>query len=217
MTELRSKSINYSPLTRRGRRAEALAGELLTPGMKVGLFGGTFDPPHAGHSHLAKTAMKRLGLDRVWWLVSPQNPLKTQASDSMERRLAAVAQQAYSPGMVVTDLESRLGSCRTIDIVLALKKRHPLVHFVWLMGADNLASFHRWANWKNVFENIPIAVMARPQDPVRARLSPAAKWAAKSRICEHMAHILPLKKAPAWTYLTEPLHSASSTDIRAQR
>lgn len=197
-------------------RGLALRGEGLGRGMRVGLFGGSFDPPHAGHLHVARTALRRLGLDQVWWLVSPQNPLKGMPADDFTRRFEAVAKLARQPGMRVSDIESRLGSTRTIDLLDHLQRSHPGVHFVWIMGADNLADIHRWANWRRIFETCPVAVIARPQDAVRARLSHAARQFATSRIREGKAITLPLQKGPAWTYLTERLHSHSSTALRAR-
>lgn len=192
----------------------ALKSELLVPGMRVGLFGGTFDPPHAGHLHVARTAMRRLDLHRVWWLVSPQNPLKQRRAEDLERRMAAVADLAAEPRMVVTDIEARLGINRTVDLMGELKRRHPAVHFVWIMGADNLSSIHRWADWREIFASYPIAVVSRPTDAVRARLSPAVQIHARYRLPENRARSLAGTPAPAWTYLTEPYHPQSSTALR---
>ncbi|WP_304074030.1 nicotinate-nucleotide adenylyltransferase [Maricaulis maris] len=197
-------------------RGRALRGEGLGRGMCVGLFGGSFDPPHEGHLHVARTALRRLGLDQVWWLVSPQNPLKGAPADDFTRRYAAVSKLARQPGMRVSDIETRLGSTRTIDLLNHLKHSHPGVRFIWIMGADNLAGIHRWAQWTQIFQACPVAVIARPQDAVRARLSHAARQFASSRIRESMATALPLQTAPAWTYLTERLHSHSSTALRAR-
>ena len=197
-------------------RGLALRGEGLSRGLRVGLFGGSFDPPHAGHLHVAQTALRRLGLDQVWWLVSPQNPLKGAPTDDFTRRIEAVRRLARQPGMRVSDIETRLGSTRTIDLLNHLQRSHPGVRFVWMMGADNLAGIHRWAEWTRIFETCPVAVISRPQDAVRARLSHAARQFATSRIRESQAITLPLKTAPAWTYLTERLHSHSSTALRAR-
>ena len=194
-------------------RNGALRGDGLSRGMRVGLFGGSFDPPHAGHLHVAQTAMRRLGLDQVWWLVSPQNPLKATPAGDFDRRFDAVCQIAARPGMRITDIETRLGTTRTIDLPNHLRPRHPDVHFVWLMGADNLAGIHRWANWTQIFQSVPVAVIARPQDAVRARLSHAARQYARSPIRESEAVALPLLQAPAWTYLTQRLHPHSSTSL----
>jgi len=192
----------------------ALKSELLVPGMRVGLFGGTFDPPHAGHLHVARTAMRRLKLDRVWWLVSPQNPLKARQAGDHARRMNAVAALASEPRMVISDIEARLGINRTVDLMRELKRRHPGVRFVWIMGADNLSTIHRWGHWREIFASYPIAVVSRPTDAVRARLSPAAQIHARDRIPEDQARILAGQPAPAWTYLTEPYHPHSSTALR---
>lgn len=195
----------------------ALRGEALAPGMRVGLFGGTFDPPHDGHLHVARTAMRRMRLHRVWWLVSPQNPLKTRRAGGFLQRFAETQALADEPGMIVSDIESRLGVNRTIDLVAALRRRHPGVHFVWIMGADNLGSFHRWHRWRDLMASLPVAVIARPTDSLRARLAPAAREFARSRIPDRRAHALPVSAAPAWTYLNERLNSTSSTALRASQ
>jgi nicotinate-nucleotide adenylyltransferase len=216
VTERRSRSFDFGALVGAARATAPLRGEALAPGMRVGLFGGSFDPPHSGHAHLAQTAMRRLDLDRIWWLVSPKNPLKARNPADLDNRVKAVRTLAPGPGMVVSDLEARLGSQRTIDVVEALQTRHPDVHFVWLMGADNLGHFHRWARWRDLFNRVPVAVMARPDDPLRARLAPATRLFARSRLRESQCRNLPLKPAPAWTYLTEPLDCSSSTALRAR-
>lgn len=199
-------------MTVRPGRSEALA-----PGMRVGLFGGTFDPPHAGHLHAATTAMRRLGLHRVWWLVSPQNPLKARQAGDFERRMRAVSELADRPGMVVSDIEARLGTTRTMDLLRILQARHRKVNFVWIMGADNLAGIHRWGHWQDIFASVPIAVVARPTDAIRARLSPAAQVYSRQRRPEYAARALPLQAPPAWTYLVERLNPLSSTALRERR
>lgn len=198
------------------RPSAALRGEALARGMTIGLFGGTFDPPHDGHLHVAEAAKRRLDLDRVWWLVSPQNPLKQRRAGELDSRMAAVGALANRPSMVVSDIEARLGCNRTIDLIRALRRRYPGVRFVWVMGADNLKSFHRWGQWRKIFASIPIAVISRPHDAVRARLAPAVRMHATSRVREQGLARLPLKKAPAWTYLIEPLDWHSSTALRAR-
>lgn len=216
MSERRSSPTTRGRLISVPKASPALRGEALARGMTVGLFGGTFDPPHQGHLHVAEAAKRRLGLDRVWWLVSPQNPLKPRRAGELDSRMAAVAALADRPGMVVSDIEARLGSNRTIDLVRALQRRYPGVRFVWLMGADNLKSFHRWGQWREIFASIPIAVISRPHDAVRARLAPAVRLHANSRVREQGLAALPLKSAPAWTYLIEPLNWHSSTALRAR-
>ena len=197
--------------------ARVLQWEALASGQRVGLFGGSFDPVHDGHMHVAIAAMRRLGLDRVWWLVSPQNPIKNRRADAFEDRLQAVQGAVQKPGMVISDVERRWGVQHTMALLSELKKRFPNNSFVWVMGADNLRGFHRWYRWRDIFESVPVAVISRPQDPVRARLSIAASVYRNARIREYDAKNLALKTAPAWTYLIEPLQSESSSAIRAQR
>ena len=165
---------------------------LAYPDMKIGLFGGTFDPAHEGHAHVAETALKRLGLDRIWWLVSPQNPLKPKSSPLTERVSSARA-VAHGAKMVVTDLEAQLGCAFTYQTLRALKRLYPGVSFTLIMGADNLATFRKWRNWREVAEAIPVAIVARPGASAAHRLS-----------------------APrGWTYLNARLHRESSTAIRS--
>ena len=148
---------------------------LAYPGMKIGLFGGSFDPAHEGHAHVAETALKRLGLDRVWWLVSPQNPLKAKSSP-IAQRIASARAQARGANMVVTDIEQRL-SCRyTYQTLRALKLLYPGVSFVLVMGADNLANFRQWRNWREVAEAVPVAVVSRPGAGAALRLAAPRHW-----------------------------------------
>ncbi|WP_332659047.1 nicotinate-nucleotide adenylyltransferase [Brevundimonas sp.] len=194
----------------------------LQPGMAVGLFGGSFNPAHDGHAHVAETALRRLGLDRVVWLVSPQNPLK-DARDSapLEERMAsaraAAKLAADGRAMLVSDFETRAGTQWTIDTLRALTARHPGVRFVWLMGSDNLASFHRWRGWTDIMRMMPVAVIARPGSQLDSRTAPAAARFASARVPAARARLLADLKAPAWTYLTAPLNPRSSTALRAAR
>lgn len=167
---------------------------LAYPGMKIGIFGGSFDPAHEGHAHVAETALKRLGLDKVWWLVSPQNPLKAQSSP-LDERVASARAQAHSPQMEVTDLERRLGCRYTYETLRALKRLYPGVAFFLVMGADNLAGFRRWRNWREVADAVPVVIVSRPGTNPSARLS-----------------------APKhWIFLSARHHRQSSTAIRAAR
>lgn len=210
----RSAPVRFSGAIRRGRRAAPLQGEALAPGMTVGLFGGSFDPVHQGHLHVANTALTKLNLDRLWWIVSPQNPLKDRRAGDFLRRLIAVQEAADHPRMVVSDLEQRAGIRTTAELIAVLRARHPTVRFVWIMGADNLRQFHRWHRWREIAASVPIAVIARPQDPIRARLSPMARELASARLHESRAHHLAKSDPPGWTYLTEPLHSEASSRLR---
>jgi nicotinate-nucleotide adenylyltransferase len=183
--------------------------------MKIGLFGGSFDPPHEGHAHVARTALRRLGLDRVVWLVSPQNPLKKAApSASGDARLDMAARLAPGPSMIVSDAESRLNSRFTIDTVRQLKARYRGVHFVWIMGADSLAGFHRWREWREIMKEIPVAVVSRPGAGLGGLSSPAARNFKGDRLPAAMSRKLALMTPPAWVYLPEPLNFASSTALR---
>jgi nicotinate-nucleotide adenylyltransferase len=190
----------------------------LQPGMRVGLYGGSFNPAHDGHAHVAETARKRLGLDRVIWLVSPQNPLKSSRDTApLAERMAGVRRQARDRGMVVSDVESRMGSQYTIDTVRALKARFPGVKFVWIMGADSLATFHRWRGWTQIMRELPVAVISRPWASLKSRFSPTARRFAFARRPAAQAALLPDEAAPAWVYLHGPLNFASSTALREGR
>lgn len=217
MDALNAGRANVGALVRGAPDAPPLRGELLAPGMRVGLFGGSFNPVHDGHAHVAETAMKRLGLDRVWWIVSPQNPLKSRAgATAYEKRLAAVRARAAAPRMVVSDVERRLGAGYTVDTLAALMARAPGVKFVWIMGADNLLEFHRWRGWEEILASTPVAVVARPGDNLKARLGRAATRFPNARLPEHQARALVEAAAPAWVYLTSRLHEASSSALRAR-
>lgn len=186
------------------------------PGMTIGLLGGSFDPPHKGHLHISEVALQRIGLDRVWWLVSPGNPLKTRGPAEIERRMAAcVALLNGRFGMQATDLERRLGTRYTADTLRALRRLYPGVRFVWLMGADNLVEIHRWNQWVEIFQTVPIAVFARPGHQVKAGLSIAATRFAHARLDPRRAGALPYRSAPCWTLLSHPMRTHSSTSIRA--
>jgi len=198
-----------------GRPAAHRLGFDLKPGMRVGLFGGSFNPAHEGHAHVAETAMTRLGLDRVIWLVSPQNPLKTSRPDSLEARMAGARRFASGPRMIVSDIETRLGVRYTIDLVRILKARFPGVKFVWVMGGDSLASFHKWRGWNEILNGVPIAVVARPGSQLRGGLAPAALRFAAARRPAAAARRLADMDAPAWAYLPARLSHSSSTTIRA--
>ena len=187
----------------------------LAPGMTVGLFGGSFDPAHDGHALVAETALRRLGLDRLIWLVSPGNPLKPAASAGLERRMASARAQARSPRMIVSGAEAKLGVRYTIDTVRALKTRYPGVRFVWVMGADSLLGFHRWRGWTELMREIPVAVVTRPGAAIRSRLAPAARRFAHARLPSSRATRLAFARAPAWTFLRAPWSFASSTALRA--
>ena len=199
-----------------GGRPQALRlGFHLAPGMKVGLYGGSFNPAHEGHAHVAETAKRRLGLDRVIWLVSPQNPLKSRHETAdLAQRMAGARALAKGPGMIVSDAENGLGSAYTIDTVRALKARFPGVKFVWIMGADSLAGFHRWRGWTQLMHEVPVAVVSRPWISLKSRFSPAALRFARYRRASTSASTLAGTKPPAWVFLFGRFNFQSSTALR---
>ena len=204
-----------APRTSVYRQGGLRCGFALAPGQRVGLLGGSFNPAHEGHLHVAETAMIRLGLDKVIWLVSPQNPLKpTHETAALTRRVWGALRFAQGPSMIVSDAETRIGSRYTIDTLRVLKARYPGVCFVWIMGADSLASFHRWRGWTQIMREAPVAVVARPWTSIKSRFSPAARRFAHARIPAAAATSLPCRKPPAWVYLTGPLNFTSSTALR---
>lgn len=193
-----------------------MAFPLALPGMKIGLLGGSFDPAHEGHAHITREALKRFGLDRVWWLVSPGNPLKAEGPAPLARRMEHARRVIRDPRVVVTDVEARLGTRYTAATLAALLPLYPGVHFVWLMGADNLATFHRWDNWPWIMDHVPVGVIARPGRQLSARMSKAAARYAADRLPQGQAERLALTPPPAWCFVNVPLSRASSTAIRAQ-
>lgn len=195
--------------------AERIAFPPVSDGLRVGLLGGSFNPPHATHRALSLFALKRLQLDRVWWLVSPGNPLKdTRALPALEKRLAAARAIADHPSIHVTGIEAAFGTRYTVDTIAALRRRLPNVHFVWLMGADNLSQFHRWRDWQGIARQVPLAVIDRPSDSFRALASPAAQALSKYRHNEHQAPRLAQAEAPAWMFLHGLKSPLSSTELR---
>ncbi|MGL5448553.1 MAG: nicotinate-nucleotide adenylyltransferase [Rhabdaerophilum sp.] len=188
-------------------------------GLRVGLFGGSFNPPHAGHLMLAEVAMRRLGLDQVWWLVTPGNPLKSIAElPTQEARMAQCrALIGHNQRMVITGIEAEIGTRYTEETIRFLKRRCPNVNFVWLMGADNLAGFHVWKNWQDIAGNVPMAIIDRPGSTLRAASSPAARALAHARIDESDAALLPLLPAPRWLFLHVRRVNLSSTALRERR
>lgn len=190
----------------------ALAGEV------IGLLGGSFNPPHQGHVLISRIAYERLGLDRVWWLVTPGNPLKDKTELApLAARLAAARELAPQRVVTVTDFEAGLPTAFTAATLSYLLARYPGVHFVWLMGADNLAQIHRWQRWRSIFERVPVAVVNRPDWHLRALSSPAALRYAARRIPETRCRELLGQRLPAWTFLTGPLSTLSSSAIRRNR
>jgi nicotinate-nucleotide adenylyltransferase len=184
-------------------------------GMRIGLFGGSFNPPHLGHLHVAETALARLGLDRLWVMVTPGNPLKDRDDlPSLARRIAAARRLMDDPRIVVTGFEAAFGTPYTWRTVERLTAQRPAVRFVWVMGADNLAGFHRWQHWRRIASAVPIAVVDRPEASLTTLHSPAAQALARWRCPETEAGRLAEHRAPAWTFLHAPRIALSSTELR---
>ncbi len=189
------------------------------PPRRIGLLGGSFNPAHGGHLHISLLALRRLDLDEVWWLVSPQNPLKpVKGMAPFAKRLAgAVARAQGHPRIVVSAVEASLGTLYTADTVAALERRFPRTRFVWLMGADNLAQLPRWKRWVELMERVPVAVFDRPQTSLRALAGKAAQRFAHARIPGDAARDLPEMDPPAWTFFHTRLDPRSATEIRKRQ
>ncbi|MFZ1725590.1 MAG: nicotinate-nucleotide adenylyltransferase [Albidovulum sp.] len=187
-----------------------------TAGQSVGLLGGSFDPAHAGHAHITREALKRFGLDRVWWLVSPGNPLKPNPPAPLAQRMARAKVVMDHPRVLVSDIEARLGTRYTAETLARLMALYPGVRFVWLMGADNLAEFHLWERWEWIFENVPIGVLARPGSRLIGRTARAAEQFAAYRLLPEAARVLPQCETPAWCFVNVPMVDISSSAIRAR-
>ncbi|MBS7543715.1 nicotinate-nucleotide adenylyltransferase [Ancylobacter oerskovii] len=187
------------------------------PGMRIGLYGGSFNPPHAAHRAASLLALKKLGLDRVWWLVTPGNPLKdNNGLPPLAERLALARRVADHPALVPTGLEAGLGTRYSHDTVAELVRRRPGVRFVWLMGADNLASFHRWQRWRDIAALVPIAVIDRPGLSLNATAAPAARALERWRLDERWAGRLAGLPPPAWVFLHGLKSPLSSTALRSR-
>ena len=187
------------------------------PGAKIGLLGGSFDPAHEGHVHITEAALRRFGLDRIWWLVSPGNPLKVHGPAPLDQRIAWARDIMRNPRVEVTGIEATLGTRMTRDTIAGLQRLYPGVRFVWLMGADNLVQFDRWEHWQDIAARVPIGVIARPGWRMPARFSRAARMLWRDRLPESRARQLALAPPPAWVMINVPLNKLSSSAIRARR
>lgn len=186
---------------------------------RIGLLGGSFNPAHDGHLHLSRLALARLRLDAVWWLVSPQNPLKPVVGMApfAERLAAARARARANPRIYVSDLEEKISTRYTRDTVRYLTSVLPNVDFVWLMGADNLGQIPQWESWNELFESVPIAVFARPTYSFKVLSGKAAKRYATARLPARAASRLAECTPPAWVFLHTRLNPASASVIRGRR
>lgn len=182
--------------------------------MVIGLLGGSFDPAHEGHVHITEQALARMGLDQVWWLVTPGNPLKARQPAPMAERIARARAIMRDPRVKITDLEARLGTRYTAQTIRRLRAIYPGVRFVWLMGADNLVQFHKWENWRQIMRMVPVGVLARPGAGVAARTAVAARTFRGQRVGR--GEWLGNREAPAWVFVNLPLNKASSSAIRAR-
>ncbi|MFG1462491.1 nicotinate-nucleotide adenylyltransferase [Xanthobacter sp. DSM 24535] len=206
----------HDPLVAPLSESAATRLPLTSAGMRIGLFGGSFNPAHAAHRAASLLALRRLGLDRVWWLVTPGNPLKDNRNlPSLAQRVVFAREVAHHPLIDVTGVEARLGTRYSYETVAALRARLPQVRFVWLMGADNLAHFSRWQRWRDLAGQVPIAVVDRMGDSLAATASLGAQALGRFRIDESDAAILPTLKPPAWVFLHGMKSPISSTGIRA--
>ena len=188
---------------------------LALPGQRIGIFGGSFNPAHGGHQAVAETALRRLALDKLWWVVTPGNPLKTNSGLApLSERLAMCRALITNPRMEVTAFEADLANPYTASTLAFLKGRFARTYFVWVMGADNLAWFHHWKDWRRIGALVPIAVVDRPGCRLAALSSPAARALGHARVAESLAGRLATRRPPAWVYLAMRLSAISSTSIR---
>jgi nicotinate-nucleotide adenylyltransferase len=184
-------------------------------GMVIGLFGGSFNPPHAGHVLVAEIALRRLGLDQLWWMVTPGNPLKNRADLApLATRIKACEALVSDPRIKITAFEQSFGVTYTANTLRLIKAKNPLARFIWIMGADNLRSFHRWQNWRKIAETFPIAVIDRPGATLAYLSSTMAQAYSQARVDEDDAGILWTKTAPAWMFIHGPRSTLSSTALR---
>lgn len=186
----------------------------ISRGYRIGLLGGSFDPPHSGHLHISLWALRVFQLNQVWWLISPRNPLKRHRPAPVEVRLSMAKRKFPHPRIVPTDLESRIGAKYSVETLGFLASRCTHAGLIWLMGADNLEDFHHWEKWKEIFETVPVGVLNRRGHRKSSTGSHAARTFHQFRVGSEFAAALPEMKPPAWTIVTHPLHDSSSSNIR---
>ena len=200
----------------RARLAASLGHHLPPPGARIGLLGGSFNPAHDGHRQITLDALQRLGLDQVWWLVSPQNPLKgTGDMAPLAERLATARRTARHPRVRVSDIETLLGTTYTAKTIKLMCHHFPKVRFVWLMGADNLVQIPAWQDWTRIFNSVAVAVFDRPSYSLRACAGQAARRFARHRLPEGRARRVATRCPPAWVFLHSRLNASSATALRA--
>jgi nicotinate-nucleotide adenylyltransferase len=184
-------------------------------GLRIGILGGSFNPAHRGHRQISLIALESLGLDQVWWMVSPQNPLKSaDGMAAFDARMASANAVARHPRILVTDLERRLGTRFTADTLKMLRRYYPKTHFVWLMGADNLGQIHRWQRWRDIFRTVPVAVFDRPPYRLATLAAPAPSAYRPRRVPQARSRTLATRRPPAWVFFASRLEPLSSTEIR---
>ena len=186
-------------------------------GQRIGLYGGSFNPAHDGHRHVSVAALRLLGLDAVWWLVTPANPLKDgRELAPIDERAQVAARVAAHPRIAVSCAEQAFGTTYTADFIRILRQRAPEAHFVFIMGSDNLATFHRWERWREIAASLPLAVFNRPKSLAAPLSAPAAQALASFRVDASDVPLLAELAPPAWAYLVAPRTAASSTALRGR-
>jgi nicotinate-nucleotide adenylyltransferase len=186
-------------------------------GQRIGLLGGSFNPAHDGHLHISNLALEHLNLDCVWWMVSPQNPLKpVDGMASLDQRMEKACEVAINSNIIITDIEREFGTQYTSNTLPLIQKMFPEGCFVWLMGADNLAQIEQWHQWETIFMTLPVAVFARPAYSIDAENTKLVKQFALSQVIEAEASTLVEMKPPAWAFLKTPLNPESATEIRSR-
>ena len=184
------------------------------PGQVVGLFGGSFDPAHEGHVHVTRTALRAFGLDQVWWMVTPGNPLKEDGPAPLEARVARARELMQHPKVEITTIEEKFGTRFTAATLGRLLPLFPRVTFMWVMGADNLAHFHKWQEWREIAAMVPIGVVARPGHGIGGRMSVAARYFREARVHPAAGRLLHRANLPAWCFINAPMRDESSTALR---
>ena len=183
--------------------------------LSIGLIGGSFNPAHDGHMHVAACGLRELALDRIWWITSKQNPLKDKQT-KYDERANSIKSLGLQKRMEISHVEKQMNIQYSIQMIKALKVRNPNTKFIFLIGADNLSQFTKWKSWKEIISLVPIAVVARPGYSLKSQLSPTARFMSNHRLPEHKAHILKYHSPPMWTFITPPLNKNSSSTIRKE-